>query len=47
MNEVKSDIVFPNWQAYVTTIKCDIIDEYVSLMVKNGLVIQMLMVSGI
>ena len=25
----------PDWQACVTTIKCDVVDEYVSIMVKN------------
>ncbi len=25
----------PDWQACVTTIKCDLINEYVSIMVKN------------
>ncbi len=35
MEEVKSDLPLPSWQAYVTTIKCDIIDDYVSLMVKK------------
>ncbi len=35
MNEVASHLPPAKWQTCVRTIRCDIIDEYVSLMVKN------------
>jgi hypothetical protein len=35
MNEVNFNLSPAKWQTCVRTIKCDTIDEYVSLMVKN------------
>lgn len=35
MDQKPENLNPPNWQACVTTIKCDLIDEYVSIMVKN------------
>ncbi|NWF91878.1 MAG: hypothetical protein HXY46_03105 [Syntrophaceae bacterium] len=35
MNQVRSDLPSPRWQSWVTTIRCEMIDEHVSLMAKN------------
>ncbi len=35
MSQVKPEIPPAKWQACVNTVKCDFIDEYVSIMVKN------------
>ena len=35
MDEVRSDVAPAKWQTAVTTIKCDIIDDYVSIMVQK------------
>lgn len=35
MNQVRPDVPSAKWQASVSTVKCDVIDEHVSIMVKN------------
>jgi hypothetical protein len=35
MNEAALNIPPAKWQTCVSTVKCDLIDEYVSIMVKN------------
>lgn len=36
MNQVRPDVPSAKWHACVSTVKCDVINEYVSIMVKNN-----------
>jgi len=35
MNQVRSDVPSAKWHTCVSTVKCNVIDEHVSIMVKN------------